>query len=88
ATLVGMLAANTRYNPCGDPERSENGCEATVRRNQPYEGVSTNPAAIERRNVVLSNMRREGVLTEAQYRTEVEAPIVLHVNPYSHEDNI
>jgi|GEM_PF-105619 len=88
ATLIGMLAANTTYNPCGDPTGAEDGCEAMVRRNRPFEGVSANPRAIERRNVVLSNMRREGVLDDATYRRVSSAPIALHVDPYSHEDNI
>ena len=88
ATLVGMLAANTRYNPCGDPEGSAEGCEAMVRNNQPFDGISRNPAAIERRNVVLANMRRADVLDQTAFEAARDSPIELHVDPYSHEDNL
>jgi penicillin-binding protein 1A len=88
AALIGMLAANTTYNPCGDPSGSPDGCEATVQRNETFVGTSANPNAVGRRNVVLSNMNREGVLDDAAYAAARDAPIRLHVNPYSHEDNI
>ncbi|GAB5536135.1 MAG: transglycosylase domain-containing protein [Rubricoccaceae bacterium] len=65
ATLVGMLAANTRFDPVRNPENS-----------------------LERRNLVLSRMNREGVLPDAEYQTARETPIQLQFDVYSHEDNL
>ncbi|MEO0559742.1 MAG: transglycosylase domain-containing protein, partial [Bacteroidota bacterium] len=65
ATLVGMLAANTRFDPVRNPENS-----------------------MERRNLVLSRMNREGVLPDAEYQTALETPIQLQFDVYSHEDNL
>ena len=93
ATLVGMLAANSRYNPCfaeggnsaecrlPDPDPADSEPGEVVR-------VSQNEAAINRRNVVLLNMRNNGGLDEATYQAAREADIVLDFDVYSHEDNI
>ena len=76
AVLVGMLAANNTFDPArGRPEG------AVV-----FE--STNEASLERRNVVLFNMRNEGVLSQEEYAELVEEPIRLTFRPYSHEDNL
>ncbi|MGB3544646.1 transglycosylase domain-containing protein, partial [Rubrivirga sp.] len=85
ATLVGMLAANSRYNPCLAPGGTSSECldadgEAVT--------VSQNEASITRRNVVLTNMRDQAVLDEAAYRAAYEMPINLAFDVYSHEDNI
>ena len=85
ATLVGMLAANSRYNPC----LAEGGTSAEC---LDAEGdvltESQNQASIDRRNVVLTNMRNQGVLDEAAYQEARGAPIRLAFDVYSHEDNI
>jgi penicillin-binding protein 1A len=85
ATLIGMLAANSRYNPC----LAEGGVSAEC---LDAEGEliteSQNEAAINRRNVVLMNMRNQGVLGEAAYQEAREAPIRIAFDVYSHEDNI
>lgn len=83
ATLIGMLAANTTYNPCGGPDGAEGGCG-----DDSYTGPSRNPAARERRDVVLANMRRMEVLDASAYEAARDAPIRLAFNPYNHEDNI
>ena len=85
ATLVGMLAANSRYNPCLAPGGRSTDCLDAE--GDPLT-ESQNEAAIDRRNVVLSNMRREGVLTEAAYTEARESPIRLAFDVYSHEDNV
>ena len=85
ATLVGMLAANSRYNPC----YAEGGTSAECL--DPDGEVlteSVNQAAIDRRNVVLTNMRNQGVLDEAAYAEARESPIRLAFDVYSHEDNV
>ena len=85
ATLVGMLAANSRYNPCLAPGGTS--AECLDADGEPL-AVSQNEAAIERRNVVLANMRSQSVLSEAEYTEAREAPIRLAFDVYSHEDNI
>ncbi|OZC03083.1 penicillin-binding protein 1A [Rubricoccus marinus] len=76
AVLIGMLAANSAYDPArGRPEG-----EVTFE--------STNQQSIDRRNVVLTNMRNEGVLSEEAYQEHRAAPIRLTFSPYSHEDNL
>ncbi len=66
ATLVGMLAANTAYDPVRNPVDSR-----------------------ERRNIVLANMRREGVLDDAAYTAARESPIdVRAFSVYNHADNL
>ncbi|HEX8387107.1 MAG TPA: transglycosylase domain-containing protein, partial [Rubricoccaceae bacterium] len=65
ATLVGMLAANTAYDPVRNPRDSR-----------------------DRRNIVLANMRREGVLDDAQYAAARDSEIELAFDVYSHEDNL
>ena len=65
ATLVGMLAANTYFDPVRNPENS-----------------------LERRNLVLSRMNREGKLTDAEYQAARDTPIQLQFDVYSHEDNL
>ena len=85
ATLVGMLAANSRYNPCLAPGGTSAECLDA-------EGnlltVSQNEAAINRRNVVLMNMRNQGAISEAVYTEARESPIRLAFDMYSHEDNV
>ncbi len=76
AVLIGMLAANSAYDPArGRPDGAVT-----------FE--STNQQSIDRRNVVLTNMRSEGVLSEAEYQEHRAAPIRLTFSPYSHEDNL
>ena len=76
ATLVGMLAANNTYDPARGRE------EGAV------EFESVNQASIDRRNVVLFNMRNEGVLPQEDYERITASPIRLTFSPYSHEDNL
>ncbi len=85
ATLVGMLAANSRYNPCLAPGGTSAEC-LDAEGNLLTE--SQNEAAIARRNVVLMNMRNQDAISEAEYTEAREAPIRLAFNVYSHEDNI
>jgi penicillin-binding protein 1A len=54
AVLVGMLKANTTYNPRLNPEN-----------------------AVERRNVVLSQMAKYGYLTQSEMDSIIELPLVL-----------
>ncbi len=85
ATLIGMLAANSRYNPCLAPGGTSAECLGD---DGEVLTVSQNQAAIDRRNVVLTNMRNAGVLPEADYAEARQAPIRLAFDVYSHEDNI
>lgn len=55
ATIIGMLAANTAYNPRVNPEKS-----------------------LQRRNLVLSRMASEGVLSEADAKKYKSQPINLN----------
>jgi penicillin-binding protein 1A len=66
ATLVGMLAANTYFDPVRNPENST-----------------------RRRNVVLANMLREGVIEPEAYETARAEPVDVSdtFDAYSHEDN-
>ncbi len=85
ATLVGMLAANSRYNPCLAPGGTSAECldadgEALTE--------SQNQAAVTRRNVVLTNMRSQSVIDEPTYQAAYAAPIALAFDVYSHEDNL
>ena len=85
ASLIGMLAANTRYNPCLAPGGTSAECldsEGNVLRE------SQNEAAITRRNVVLTNMRNQGVIDEGAYQEAYEMPIRIAFDVYSHEDNL
>ena len=93
ATLVGMLAANTRYNPCLAPGGTSAECldadpDPTDDEPAPVLTESKNEAAITRRNVVLTNMRNQGVLDEGAYRAAYDSPIRLAFDVYSHEDNL
>ncbi len=85
ATLVGMLAANSRYNPCLAPGGTSAEC-LDAEGNLVVE--SQNEAAIRRRNTVLMNMRNQGVISEAEYTEARDAPIRLAFDMYSHEDNV
>ena len=85
ATLVGMLAANSRYNPCLAPGGTSAEC---LDADGEVVTESQNQAAITRRNVVLTNMRNEAVLPEADYQAAYASPIALAFDVYSHEDNI
>ncbi|MEM7788903.1 MAG: transglycosylase domain-containing protein [Bacteroidota bacterium] len=85
ATLVGMLAANSRYNPCLAPDGRSAEC-LDAEGNLLTE--SQNEASINRRNVVLMNMRNQGVISEAAYTEARESPIRLAFDVYSHEDNV
>ncbi len=85
ATLVGMLAANSRYNPC--LAQGGTSSECLDAEGEPIT-VSENQASITRRNVVLTNMRDQGVLSEDAYREAYEMPINIAFDVYSHEDNI
>ncbi len=85
ASLVGMLAANSRYNPCLAPGGTSAEC---LDADGDVLTVSENEAAVTRRNVVLTNMRAQGVLTEDAYRAAYDQPIRLAFDVYSHEDNI
>ena len=85
ATLIGMLAANARYNPCLAPGGTSAECldaEGEVLTE------SQNQAAVTRRNVVLTNMRSQGVIDEAAYQQSYGSPIRLAFDVYSHEDNL
>ena len=93
ATLVGMLAANSRYNPCLAEGGTSAEClgpdpDPTDTEPAPVLEISVNQASIDRRNVVLTNMRAQGVLDEAAYQEARAAPIRLAFDVYSHEDNI
>ncbi|WP_420455185.1 transglycosylase domain-containing protein [Rubrivirga sp.] len=85
ATLIGMLAANSRYNPCLAPGGTSAEC---LDADGDVLTVSENQAAVTRRNVVLTNMRAQGVLTEDAYRAAYDEPIRLAFDVYNHEDNI
>ncbi|WP_412060573.1 transglycosylase domain-containing protein [Rubrivirga sp. IMCC45206] len=85
ATLVGMLAANSRYNPCLAPDGTSAEC---LDADGEVLTVSQNQAAIDRRNVVLTNMLGAGVLDQAAYAEAREAPIQIAFDVYSHEDNL
>ena len=85
ATLVGMLAANARYNPCLAPGGTSAEC---LDADGETLAVSQNQAAVTRRNVVLTNMRAQGVLDEGAYMEAYESPIRLAFDVYSHEDNL
>ena len=85
ASLIGMLAANARYNPCLAPGGTS--AECLDAEGEPLT-ESQNAAAITRRNVVLTNMRAQGVIDEAAYRAAYDSPIQLAFDVYSHEDNL